>query len=138
MSAWGVASNLSLGRCRLYNLYHLTVLYHPRSAACSPGGASGAVAGAAAGTRPATTAVSLSSDGAVAGGRRARRQGRWAPSRLSEPAGAAHSSTATLASLNKCRSRRLRGAQKPGSTAFDRFIAVCFVLGPTAHTFERW
>ena len=83
-------------------------------------------------------AVSLSSDGAVAGGRRARRQGRWAPSRLSEPAGAAHSSTATLASLNKCRSRRLRGAQKPGSTAFDRFIAVCFVLGPTAHTFERW
>ena len=101
-------------------------------------GASGAVAGAAAGTRPATTAVSLSSDGAVAGGRRARRQGRWAPSRLSEPAGAAHSSTATLASLNKCRSRRLRGAQKPGSTAFDRFIAVCFVLGPTAHTFERW
>ena len=93
--------------------------------------------GAAAGTRPATTrgAVSLSSDGAVAGGRRARRQGRWAPSRLSEPAGAAHSSTATLASLNN---RRLRGAQKPVSTAFDRFIAVCFVLGPIAHTFERW
>ena len=130
MSAWGVASDLSLGRCRLYNLYHLTVL-SPAERGVLPG------RGAAAGTRPATTrgAVSLSSDGAVAGGRRARRQRRWAPSRLSEPAGAAHSSTATL---NKCRSRRLRGAQKPGSTAFDRFIAVCFVLGPTAHTFERW
>ena len=24
MSAWGVASDLSLGRCRLYNLYHLS------------------------------------------------------------------------------------------------------------------
>ena len=133
MSAWGVASDLSLGRCRLYNLYHLTVL-SPAERGVLPG------RGAAAGTRPATTrgAVSLSSDGAVAGGRRARRQGRWAPSRLSEPAGAAHSSTATLASLNKCRSRRLRGAQKPVSTAFDRFIAVCFVLGPIAHTFERW
>ena len=134
MSAWGVASDLSLGRCRLYNLYHShrTITRGARRApraGCSRGDPTGDT------TRGA---VSLSSDGAVAGGRRARRQGRWAPSRLSEPAGAAHSSTATLASLNKCRSRRLRGAQKPVSTAFDRFIAVCFVLGPIAHTFERW
>ena len=132
MSAWGVASDLSLGRCRLYNLYHLTVLYHPRSAACSPGGVQprGPV------TRPATRRAGRSRSRRTArsqagGAQGAKGVGRRlaSPSRL-EPRTAQPPLWPVLISAAAGGCAAHRNLARPRSTASSR-SASCLAPQPT-------